>query len=153
MKHFFFIATFLCFVVAARAQQPDSLKEYTGTYKLGPSDDQSDATVEILNGKLSITGRSGSATLTREKADSFSVDQYGGSVIFSRDNSTKKINHIKIDVPAGGINVEGVKVETEKTDLTMIHGAHRSKAMTGSEILIAYNKVPAKTPAKKEEKK
>jgi len=89
----------------------EDLAEYVGTYRLGAGDDADEAKVTLKDGILTVSGRSGSADLSRQKTDTFNVEQYGGQVIFKRTGN--KISGIKIDIPAGNINVEGEKVESK----------------------------------------
>jgi hypothetical protein len=87
----------------------EELAEYAGSYKVGAGDDADEVKVTLKDGVLTVSGSKGSADLSRQKADTFNVEQYGGQVIFKRTDS--KVSGIKIDIPAGNINIEGVKVD------------------------------------------
>lgn len=118
MKHALLLAgLFMTLMVHA---QKSSLNEYPGTYKLGTGDAAEDAKVELREDKLTISGTKGSADLTMQKPDTFSVDEYGGDVIFLR-NSAKQISGIKVNIPAANIDVEGIRIE----DLTEYVGTYR----------------------------
>lgn len=123
MKHIFLLASLFVGTLAAHAQTTtqDSLKEYTGTYRLGTGDDADNAVVELHDKKLNIAGRAGAADLSRQQADTFAVDEYGGTVIFLRDSVSKKIARIKVNIPAGGIDSEGVKIEVEAPAKAMLN--------------------------------
>jgi hypothetical protein len=104
MKHaLLFVGLFMTIAVHA---QKSSLTEYPGTYKVGADDTK----VELKEDKLTISGRAGSADLSMQKPDTFSVNEYGGEVIFLR-NPAKQISGIKINIPAANMNVEGTRVE------------------------------------------
>ena len=105
--------------LAAHAQK-SSLTEYPGTYKLGTGDAAEDTKVELKEDKLTISGRAGSANLSMQKPDTFSVDEYGGEVIFLR-NPAKQVAGIKVNIPAASIDVEGTRVE----ELTEYVGAYK----------------------------
>ncbi|SHN37890.1 hypothetical protein [Chitinophaga sp. CF418] len=118
MKHvLLFAALFITFGVHA---QKSSLTEYPGTYKVGKGDATEDTKVELTEDKLTISGRAGSAALSMQKPDTFSVDEYGGEVIFLR-NTAKQVSGIKINIPAGNIDVEGIRIE----DLTEYVGTYK----------------------------
>lgn len=108
------------FMTLAVHAQKSSLTEYPGTYKLGKGDAAEDSKVELKDDKLTISGRAGSAYLSMQKPDTFSVDEYGGDVIFLR-NSTKQISGIKVNIPAASIDVEGTRVD----ELTEYVGAYK----------------------------
>ncbi|MCF6407109.1 hypothetical protein L3C95_29710 [Chitinophaga filiformis] len=108
MKHVLLLAGL--FVTLAVHAQKSSLTEYPGTYKVGKGEAAEDTKVELIEDKLNISGRAGSANLSMQRPDTFSVDEYGGEVIFLR-NTTKQISGIKINIPAGNIDVEGIRVE------------------------------------------
>lgn len=105
----------------------EDLAEYTGTYKMNGGDDADDAKVTLKDGILTISGRAGSADLSRQKADTFNVEQYGGQVIFKR--TANKISGIKIDIPAGNINTEGVKVEEKDAPAAFVQPAAQKKIL------------------------
>jgi hypothetical protein len=98
------------FMTLAVYAQKSPLTEYPGTYKVGTGDAAEDTKVELRDDKLTISGRAGSANLSLQKPDTFSVDEYGGEVIFLR-NPAKQIAGIKVNIPAGNIDIEGVRVE------------------------------------------
>lgn len=104
----------------------DDLAEYVGTYKMGAGDD-TDVKVTLKDGILTVSGRAGSADLSRQRSDTFNVEQYGGQVIFKR--TADKISGIKIDIPAGNINAEGVKVESKDTPAAYVQPAEYKKVI------------------------
>lgn len=108
------------FMTLAVQAQKSSLTEYPGTYKLGTGDAAEDTKVELREDKLTISGRAGSANLSMQKPDTFSVDEYGGEVIFLR-NPAKQVSGIKVNIPAASIDVEGTRVE----ELTEYVGAYK----------------------------
>lgn len=121
MKHaLLFVGLFMTLAVHA---QKSSLTEYPGTYKVGTGDDAQETKVELIEDKLTISGRAGSAYLSMQKPDTFSVDEYGGEVIFLRNNA-KQISGIKVNIPAASIDVEGTRVE----DLTEYAGTYKMGA-------------------------
>ncbi len=118
MKHvLLFAGLFMTLTVNA---QKSSLMEYPGTYKLGAGDAAENSKVELKEDKLTISGRAGSAYLSMQKPDTFSVDEYGGEVIFLR-NAAKQISGIKVNIPGASIDVEGTRVE----ELTEYVGAYK----------------------------
>lgn len=121
MKHALLFA--VLFMTLAVHAQKTSLTEYPGTYKMGTGDDAQETKVELIQEKLTISGRAGSANLSMQKPDTFSVDEYGGEVIFLR-NPAKQISGIKVNIPAASIDVEGTRVE----DLTEYTGTYKMGA-------------------------
>jgi len=115
----------------------EELAEYVGTYKMGAGDAVDEVKVTLKDGVLTVSGRAGSADLSRQKADTFNVEQYGGQVIFKRNVS--KISGIKIDIPAGNIYVEGVKVETENAPAAYVQPA---RDMTEADLLFVKKDNP-----------
>jgi hypothetical protein len=115
------------FITLAVHAQKSSLAEYPGTYKMGTGDAARDTKVELKEDKLIISGPAGSANLSLQKTDTFSVDEYGGEVIFLR-NPAKQISGIKVNIPAGNINVEGIRVE----DLTEYVGTYKMGSGDGA---------------------
>ncbi|SIO09806.1 hypothetical protein [Chitinophaga niabensis] len=108
MKHV--LLTAALFMTLAVHAQKSSLTEYPGTYKLGTGDAAQDTRVELKEDKLTISGSRGSANLSMLKPDTFSVDEYGGEVIFLR-NPVKQISGIKVNIPVANIDLEGIRVE------------------------------------------
>lgn len=104
MKHILLPAAL--FLTLAVHAQKSSLTEYPGTYKLGTED----AKVELKEDKLTISGSRGSASLSMQKPDTFSVDEHGGEVVFLR-NPAKQISGIKINIPAADIDMEGTRID------------------------------------------
>jgi hypothetical protein len=112
MKHVFFIMALLL-ALGARAQHA-SLNEYTGKYNFTEGSDITEGLVELKDDKLVISSVRGAASLTRLESDSFSVDEYGGYVAFRR-NAAKLVSGLKVVIPAAGIDIEGVKVDSAAT--------------------------------------
>lgn len=109
MKYIFlFIGLFVTFSAHA---QSDSLKTYTGKYIFPEGSPVTEAIVELKQDKLTISSTMGSASLTRQQGDIFSVDEYGGQVEFLRDTA-KSISGIKVNIPAANIDMQGVKDST-----------------------------------------
>jgi hypothetical protein len=112
MKQILFIMAVLA-TFGAHAQNT-SLTEYTGKYNFGEGSSISQALVELKDDKLVISSDRGAASVTRLESDSFAVDEYGGYVAFRR-NATKLISGIKVYIPAGNIDIEGVKADSAAT--------------------------------------
>jgi HSP20 family molecular chaperone IbpA len=103
----------------------EDLTEYVGTYKMGSGDDVDEVKVTSKDGVLTVSGSKGSADLSRQKPDTFNVEQYGGQVIFKR--TANKVSGIKIDIPAGNINAEGEKVESNSAPAAYVQPAVYNK--------------------------
>jgi hypothetical protein len=104
----FFILLFTACALYLHAADP--LKEYTGKYKLPVGSVVTEVNVVFDNGVLSLTSAMGTTAITKATADTFSIPNYNGTAVFTR-NDQKKINGIKIDVL--GISLEGIKEEKE----------------------------------------
>lgn len=95
----------------------DPLKEYTGKYRFSAGSVITEVNVVFDNGVLSLTSSMGATAIQKATADTFSIPNYNGTAIFTR-NEQKKINGIKIDVM--GISLEGVKEEKETIGSTVM---------------------------------
>ncbi len=111
----FFILVFVVSSVYLYAADP--LKEYTGKYKLAAGSAVTEVNVVFGNGVLSLTSSMGSTAIEKTTSDTFSIPNYNGTAVFTR-NEQKKINGIKIDVM--GISLEGVKEEKETIGSSVI---------------------------------
>lgn len=96
----------------APAQEID-LKEYTGRYLFTYDDRTEDVIVELRNDSLVATASLGKANLKFIAEDNFGIPQYGGLVEFVRDETTLKITGVKVIIPMGDIDLEGIRDEKE----------------------------------------
>ncbi|SEM02052.1 hypothetical protein SAMN04488505_103153 [Chitinophaga rupis] len=90
--------------------QDTALTVYTGKYTFPAGSSITESLVEVKDGKLFVSSTLGSATLTRQQADTFSVDEYGGQIAFLRSN--EKVTGIKVNIPAANLDLEGVKADS-----------------------------------------
>ena len=90
--------------------QDTALTVYAGKYTFPAGSSITESLVEVKDGKLFVSSTLGSATLTRQQADTFSVDEYGGQIAFLRSN--EKITGIKVNIPAANLDLEGVKADS-----------------------------------------
>lgn len=90
--------------------QDTALTVYTGKYTFPAGSSITESLVEVKDGKLFVSSTLGSATLTRQQADTFSVDEYGGQIAFLRSN--EKVAGIKVNIPAANLDLEGVKADS-----------------------------------------
>jgi hypothetical protein len=90
--------------------QDTTLSVYTGKYTFPAGSSITESLVEVKDGKLFVSSTLGAATLTRQQADTFSVDEYGGQIAFLRSN--EKVTGIKINIPAANLDLEGVKADS-----------------------------------------
>jgi hypothetical protein len=90
--------------------QDTALSVYTGKYTFPAGSSITESLVEVKDGKLFVSSTLGAATLTRQQADTFAVDEYGGQIAFLRSN--EKITGIKVNIPAANLDLEGVKADS-----------------------------------------
>ncbi|HEY8916559.1 MAG TPA: hypothetical protein VIM87_08980 [Chitinophaga sp.] len=90
--------------------QDTALTVYTGKYTFPAGSSITESLVEVKDGKLFVSSSLGSATLTRQQADTFTVDEYGGQIAFLRSN--EKVTGIKVNIPAANLDLEGVKADS-----------------------------------------
>ncbi len=147
MKYvFLFVGLFLA--LTTHAQQA-SLSEYLGKYNFQDGSTASESLVEMQGNKLQISSNLGSATLTQQKADTFSVDDYGGQIIFLRAKGAA-VTGIKVNIPAASLqDVVGTKAVLQPASLndylgkyTFQDGSAISEAMVemqGNKLLVSSN--------------
>lgn len=104
------------------AQTKLNLQEYTGRYILPAGSLAEDAVVSVVNDTiLNISATIGESNLEYLEEETFTMPQYGGTIIFIRDDSDK-IQGLKVTIPMAGIvSLEAqkeVKKETEVDSLT-----------------------------------
>ncbi len=104
------------------AQTKLNLQEYTGRYILPAGSLAEDAVVSVVNDTiLNISATIGESNLEYLEEETFTMPQYGGAIIFIRDDSDK-IQGLKVTIPMAGIvSLEAqkeVKKETEVDSLT-----------------------------------
>ncbi|MBO9618817.1 MAG: hypothetical protein J7539_07240 [Niabella sp.] len=89
---------------AVCAQNDTTVALYTGKYTIK---DGSKISVYIESGKLTISGDKGTAPLVREKADSFSIEGYGGAgyIKFLRGKNPVAISGVHVYLPDMNIDV------------------------------------------------
>lgn len=108
-KILLFIVLSLSFPVI-EAQVSTNLHDYAGRYIFPEGSLAEDAVVSIINDTtLNIAASIGECDLKYIKEDTFSIPQYGGGIVFNR-NELNKIEGFKISIPMAGIeNMEALK--------------------------------------------
>lgn len=101
-------------VQAEEKVQIKNMLEYTGRYIFPENNIAESLTVEQSNNLLKIVSSIGSADLKFIGDDSFEIPEYGGNAIFIIDETTQKVVGIKVSIPMGNIDLEGVKEETKE---------------------------------------
>jgi hypothetical protein len=91
---------------AAFASADSTLKEFTGKYVFPDGSVVNEVGIVLEGNDLTINAPIGSSSLERKEGDIFSITQFSGTAVFTRDAS-KKIIGIVID--AMGYHLEGTK--------------------------------------------
>lgn len=101
---------FLLFIILSvsftmmNAQNRASLHGYAGRYIFPEGSLAEDAVISIINDTtLNIAASIGECDLKYIREDTFSLPQYGGSIVFNR-NEASRINGFKISIPMAGID-------------------------------------------------
>lgn len=102
---YLFIAFIAC-IFSVKAQDKDSLQQFTGKYTFPDGSIVSYVTVTADSGKLSFTSDKGSGTLEKVAPDSFSIPEYQGTAKYVR-NTDHRVTGVVIDVM--GYHLEGNK--------------------------------------------
>lgn len=103
-----FVITVLSLIAfnAAFATVDSTLKEFTGKYVFPDGSVISEVSVTLDGDALSITAPMGTSALERKEGDAFTIVQYNGTALFTRD-ANKKVTGVTID--AMGYHLEGTK--------------------------------------------
>ncbi len=101
-------------VQAEEKVQIKNMLEYTGRYTFPENNIAGSLTVEQNNNLLKIVSTIGSADLKFIGNESFEIPEYGGNVIFVKDVKNQKVVGIKVSIPMGNIDLEGVKDEIKE---------------------------------------
>ena len=113
---------FLLIIVATQmnvnAQNKQGLEDYVGRYVLPAGSLVDDAVITIVNDSvLNISASAGTSDLQYVDGEEYSLPQYGGTIVFVRDES----NHIKgfkISIPMAGIESLEAQKEPETVENT-----------------------------------
>jgi hypothetical protein len=101
-------ALIFCLSFAGFAQQ-DTLQQYTGKYKFPAGSVITEAEVVYADGVLTVNSSAGASPLRFEKDDQFTIVNFDGTAIFTR-NAQRKIAGVHIE--AMGYVMDGTKDET-----------------------------------------
>lgn len=101
---------------AGENDQKQNLKIYTGKYNFVLNNTPESVNVELNGDTLRIISSIGSADLKFIENESFGIPQYGGLVVFLKDETKQKVVGIKVSIPMGNIDLEGVKETAETTE-------------------------------------
>jgi hypothetical protein len=110
------ISCLMGLIKAENNVQKQDLKIYTGKYNFTLNNTPESATVELKGDTLRIVASIGSADLKFIENESFGIPQYGGLVVFLKDETKQKVIGIRVSVPMGNIELEGVKETAETTE-------------------------------------
>ena len=101
-------------IQAEEKVQIKNMLEYTGRYIFPENNMAESLMVEQNNNLLKIVSSIGSADLKFIGNDSFQIPEYGGNAIFVKDETNQKVIGIKVSIPMGNIDLEGVKEEIKE---------------------------------------
>ena len=122
MRKILLLITLSVVFTTLNAQIKLNLQEYTGRYIFPAGSLAEDAVVSVVNDTiLNISASIGESDLEYLEEETFSMPQYGGTIIFVRDESNK-IQGFKVTIPMAGIASldaqKEIKKETEVEPLT-----------------------------------
>ena len=121
MKKLLLLSAIAFFGMLVVNGQDSTLAEYAGKYRFPSGSAVPESDIIYSNGTLSIASAMGNATLARVSADTFSLVEYNGLAVFSR-NADRKIVSVRISV--AGMDLEGTK------DIAMLRGFKRYHPLT-----------------------
>lgn len=122
MKKILLLITLSVVFMTLNAQTKLNLQEYTGRYIFPAGSLAEDAVVSVVNDTiLNISASIGESDLEYLEEETFTMPQYGGTIIFVRDDSNS-IQGFKVTIPMAGIvsldAQKEIKKETEADSLT-----------------------------------
>jgi Domain of unknown function (DUF3471) len=94
----------------------DSLEDYTGNYTFKEGSPVPSVTIKVVKDKLVASAPDGSEyelVKDKAKADTFSIDELGAEVVFTR-NADKKITGMKVSLDDGDIIADKDKEKEAK---------------------------------------
>lgn len=106
---FILIVTFVG--IHAEENQKKSLTDYLGQYAFVDENATTDNVLVELHSDstLKATAAIGSVTLKFIKDDEFEIAEYGGQVLFIRDEEKQNVIGVKVIVPSANIEKDGKK--------------------------------------------
>lgn len=121
MKKILLFITLSVVVTALNAQTELNLQKYTGRYIFPAGSLAEDAVVSLVNDSiLNISASIGESNLEYVENETFSLPQYGGTLIFIRDDS-KNIQGFRVTIPMAGIdNLEAKKEAKEEAEADVL---------------------------------
>lgn len=125
------------------AQCKADLKDYVGRYVFPEGSLAEDAVISIVNDTiLNISASIGECELEHVEGETFSLPQYGGTIIFNR-NTEKEVEGFKVSIPMAGIDsLEAHKdsktIEKEDTTVAV------AESFDSSLLLVRADKISAK---------
>jgi hypothetical protein len=93
------------------AQDSTSYADYYGKYKMPDGMDISEVTIVWSDSTLNIDSDMGNARMDKLGEDSFHMDYEDGTIQFTRDSSTHKVNGMIIHV--SGMDIDAIKEAEE----------------------------------------
>ncbi len=70
--------------------------------------------VNLRNDSLFATASLGTVQLKHVSDDNFEIPEYGGEVIFTRNDTSKVVSTVKVTIPVASIEIEGKKVQNKQ---------------------------------------
>lgn len=120
-----------------KAQVKIDLDEYIGRYVFPEGNLAEDAIVSIINDStLNISASIGECDLRYMTGDTFSLPQYGGQIVFIR-NEQNKIESFKISIPMAGI--EELEAHKEVKASFETHGYRGNRGGQQENTITAMN--------------
>jgi len=109
MKKYFLSAFCIASVIIVQAHTDTTLNEYTGKYHFPSGSIVRHINISIEDSTtLFVKATLGSVYLNKVAADSFSVDDYSGYVVFIR-NEAKSVVGLRVKVNKPDVDMEGTK--------------------------------------------
>ncbi|MFT4221527.1 hypothetical protein [Dysgonomonas sp.] len=117
MRKILLLITLSVVFTTLNAQTKLNLQEYTGRYIFPAGSLAEDAVVSVVNDTtLNISASIGESNLEYLEKEMFTMPQYGGTIIFIRDDSDK-IQGFKVTIPMAGIvSLEAQKEEKKESE-------------------------------------
>lgn len=117
MRKILLLITLSVVFTTLNAQTKLNLQEYTGRYIFPAGSLAEDAVVSVVNDTtLNISASIGESNLEYLEKETFTMPQYGGTIIFIRDDSDK-IQGFKVTIPMAGIvSLEAQKEEKKESE-------------------------------------
>lgn len=125
MRKVFLVMVLLMPLIQLVAQERINLKEYTGRYIFPEGSLTDDAVITVINDTtLNISASIGESELKYINPETFTLPQYGGTIVFMRDEADD-IRGFKVTLPMAGIDNLEAQKETVHIFETHAHGGNR----------------------------